>query len=149
MRAQLEQDFEDLVENVISRLYERYKSLKIEKILPYAYGALDNEIKDYWKKKSRDRNMFTENDDQLPDLAQNDKTIEDKLIDQDLLHTVKNVLKRLNSDKKKKIFQLRLQGFNNKEIMNELNLSRSAYDTIVFRATRDIKKYLAKRGISG
>ena len=144
MRVMPEEDMEDLVENVLAKLYARYKSLKIEKILPYAYRSLENEIKDYWNKKHRNQQTFTTPDDKISDLYKNDISIEEEVINQDLVDALWNALHKLKSNKQRKIFELKLKGYESEEIMKKMQLSRSAYDTTVFRATKDIKKILKK-----
>ena len=145
MAVMRDEDVEDMVENVIAKIYMKYKSLEIDNILAYVYRMLDNEIKDHWKKRSRENLIDLESETIFPDNIESDPSIEDTVITEDLIIHIRKALKTLRSPKKKKIFELKLKGYDSKEIMDTLNLSRSAYDTIVFRATQDIKKYLNKQ----
>ena len=145
MAVMRDEDVEDMVENVIAKIYMKYKSLEIDNILAYVYRMLDNEIKDHWKKRSRENLIDLESETIFPDNIESDPSIEDTVITEDLIIHLRKALKTLRSTKKKKIFELKLKGYDSKEIMDTLNLSRSAYDTIVFRATQDIKKYLNKQ----
>jgi len=144
MSAIRNEDLEDMVENVISKIYMKYKSLNIEKILPYAYRSLENEIKDFWKRKQRDSHLLTDINEKLLNQYKNDKSIEESLVDEDLVENIRKALSKLCGNKKRKILQLKLKGYDSKEIMEKLNISRSAYDTIVFRATQDIKSILER-----
>ena len=145
MAVMRDEDVEDMVENVIAKIYMKYKSLEIDNILAYVYRMLDNEIKDHWKKRSRANLVDLEDERVFPDKYESDPSIEDTVITEDLIIHIRKALKTLRSPKTKKIFELKLKGYDSKEIMDTLNLSRSAYDTIVFRATQDIKKYLNKQ----
>ena len=108
---------------------------------------VDNELKDHWKKTQREKLVYSEEDDLFPEHLASDQSVEDTVINEDLVQNIRQVLGSLRSHKKKKIFELKLKGYNSKEIMEQLNLSRSAYDTIVFRATRDIKNVFEKNRI--
>jgi RNA polymerase sigma factor (sigma-70 family) len=144
MTVMRDEDMEDVVENVLAKLYTKYKSLEIDNILAYVYRMLDNELRDHWKKKQREKLTYAEEDDLFPERLASDPSIEDTLINEDLVQNIRQALGTLRSQKKKQIFELKLKGYDSKEIMEKLNLSRSAYDTIVFRATQDIKSVFEK-----
>jgi RNA polymerase sigma-70 factor (ECF subfamily) len=149
MTMMREEDLEDIVENVIAKIYMKYKSLEIDNILAYVYRMLDNEIKDHWKKKYREKIVDSDENEIFPERIESDQSLEDIVINQDLVDNIRKALQTLHSPKKKKIFELKLMGYDSKEIMEKLNLSRSAFDTIVFRATQDLKKYLTKQEVKG
>jgi RNA polymerase sigma factor (sigma-70 family) len=133
------EDLEDLIENVITKIYVKYKSLQIDNILGYVYRMLENELKDHWKKKHREKNVYSPEDVYSQESYESDLSIEETIVNQDLIINLKKVIHNFRSPKKKKIFELKLKGYESKEIMQEMNMSRSAYDTIVYRATQEIK----------
>lgn len=149
MAIMQEDDHEDIIENVIAKIYMKYKSLEIDNILAYVYRMLDNEIKDYWKKKIKESTVYSDDETRYQEELTSDQSIEEILITEELIHHVRKALQKLSSQKKRRIFELKLKGYESKEIMEKMNLSRSAYDTIVFRATQDIKKYLIKQEYAG
>ena len=142
-----EPDLEDIMENVIAKIYMKYKALEIDNILAYVYKMLDNEIKDYWKKKYRESTIYSDKEAYLQEQIKTDESVEEMIINEDLLNNIRNALRKLRSDKKKKLFELKLKGYDSKEIMEKMGLSRSAYDTIVFRATQELKNTLSKKRI--
>ena len=143
------EDIEDILENVIAKIYAKYKSLEIDNVLAYVYRMLENEIKDYWKKKTKESTLYTDTEKGYPEEISYDQSIEDIMTTEDMILHVQKALQKLRSPKQQKIFELKLKGYESKEIMDKMKLSRSAYDTIVFRAKQDIKKYLIKQEYAG
>jgi RNA polymerase sigma factor (sigma-70 family) len=147
MATMQETDLEDIMENVIAKLYTKYKTLEIDNILAYVYRMLDNEIKDFWKKKYKESAVYSDEEVYAQEYIQPGESVEEVIINEDLLNKIGYALRKLRSEKKKKLFELKLKGYSSIEIMNKMGLSRSAYDTIVFRATQDLKNTMSKIGI--
>ena len=104
----------------------------------WIYKIANNILIDYYRKASTKLNTKSE----VNNLVDRNTAIEDKLIDEDISDHIRGVLKRLKP-REQEIINLKFyEGFTNKSIAEELNISETNVGTILYRAMQKIKKIL-------
>ena len=104
----------------------------------WIYKIANNILIDYYRKASTKLNTKSE----VNNLVDRNTAIEDKLIDEDISDHIRGVLKRLKP-REQEIINLKFyEGFTNKSIAEELNISETNVGTILYRAMQKVKKIL-------
>lgn len=138
---------EDLVQETLIIIHEKYKSIQFEKgIIPWAYSILKQVAWGNYKTETRRTNLRTEHLDQIEKLFMPAEETDAPLLYHELVEAIQQALNSL-PDKCKLIIKLKLEGFGNQEIIKKLKLSPNVFYVQVHRAKTKLKKILIKQEI--
>ena len=138
---------EDLVQEAMTIIYEKYKDIELEKgILPWAYKIVDNVMQNDYKTELRRMKILSNDKNRFHEIYGSQEDVEEKTDNELLVNELKMALRKM-SKKEKKIFELKLKELSGTEIQNRLGISRSNMDVIVFRGIRKLRRILEKRGV--
>jgi len=137
---------EDLVQKALLIIYQKYKTAKLRKgILPWAYRIMRNVMWNESRKKTRQQDILIENKEEIRKIEQQIENLEDQVYDNILFDEVKKAIRHLKN-KEKRIIELKLEGYSGKEILEIMNIKRSALDVNVHRAINKLIQILERRG---
>jgi RNA polymerase sigma factor (sigma-70 family) len=138
---------EDLVQDALTILYTKYRELDFDNgILPYAYGVLDNVVKNFVKTGRRRGKILNEKMDEVLKFQISRESIEDRVNYQELVETIWSALDEM-TNKDKEVLQPKLNGLSVMEIQQLLGLRRNTVDVRLYRAIQKLKKILRAKGI--
>jgi len=137
---------EDIVQEALVVIYDKYKHTEFENgILPYAYGVMDNLLRNDYKTETRRNNILSDQITRLLEIYGNHHSIEDMINYQELVDEIWEALTKL-SNKEKAVFKLWLEGIPILEIQKRLDLRRNTVAVRLFRAIKKLKHILKRRG---
>ena len=97
------------------------------------------------RKKTRQQDILIENKEEIRKIEQQIENLEDQVYDNILFDEVKKAIRHLKN-KEKRIIELKLEGYSGKEILEIMNIKRSALDVNVHRAINKLIQILERRG---
>lgn len=143
----MNQTQEDLVQEAIKIIYEKYKTVEFVKgILPWAYTVLDNLVKCQNQTQNRRQKILAEQNEVLVEIYGNREEVHSITEQNELASEINRALGKL-SEIEKRIFQLKLSGYSGEEIRQKLAMKRSTFDVTVWRASKKIRHCLEKKGV--
>jgi len=138
---------EDIVQEALVVVYDKYKQMEFENgILPYAYGVLDNIMRNDYKTGKRRNKILTDQVDRLFEIYGSYEPADKSLSYQELVAEIRSALAKL-SNKEKAVIKPWLEGTPISEIYQHLNLRRNTVAVRLSRASKKLKQILKRRGV--
>ena len=138
LRVMNEQDREEILQNVMTVIFEKYRDIKFEVgFLPWAYKVMENKLYDFLRSEKVLKRVSSV---EYIDVYQ----AEDMTGLSDAEIQLMDCLRRLGRQNKRyaRVLVMHYQGYSIKEICGKMKLSRDNYYTILSRARGKLRKCL-------